>query len=237
MLGYHDRLHARHTSRLKSLRRLTGREHPARVAIVAGELRRRRQPRYLEVGVNTGVVFLHVRARSKTGVDPAPVVPLFKRLVYPNTLLRGRLIRATSDEFFASLGPDERFDVVFVDGDHSFARSMRDIEHAVDHLAEGGVVLVHDCDPPTAQAAASDPQAARGGAWCGEVWRSVVMLRATRADLTIDVIDADFGIGVVRRRPSPTLGIEPGWVARMTYADLVADRGRLLGVRDEAAAG
>ncbi len=160
---------------------------------------------------------------------------LSKRWVHPNTLLRGRLVQATSDEFFASLAPNERFDVIFVDGNHSFAQSLRDIEHAVEHLADGGVVLVHDCDPPTAGAASADSRDAGGGPWCGEVWRSIVMLRATRPDLTVEVIDADFGIGMIRKRPSPSLDVDPNWVARMTYEDLAVDRRRLLGIRGEAA--
>ena len=213
-----------------------GREHPARVAIVAAELRRRRRPRYLEIGVDTGVLFLHVRAWRKTGVDPLAAVPLSKRLLHLNTLLRGRLLPTPSDEFFASLAPDDRFDIVFVDGDHHYEQSLRDVEHALDHLAEGGVVFVHDCDPPTAQAASPDPRDASGGPWCGEVWKTIVTLRATRSDLSVEVIDADFGIGVICRRPSPTLEIETDLVAGMTYDDLVADRVGLLGIRDEPAA-
>ena len=211
MLGDDDRLHARHTRRLNFLRRLIGREHPARVAIVAAELRRRRRPRYLEIGVNTGVLFLHVRAWRKTGVDPFAAVPLNKRLLHPNTLFRGRLLHTSSDEFFASLAPNERFDIVFVDGDHRFEQSLRDVEHALDHLVDDGVVLVHDCDPPTRQAASPDPRDAAGGPWCGEVWKTIVTLRATRSDLSVEVIDADFGVGVIRAAPLPHAGDRGGF--------------------------
>ena len=182
------------------------------------------------------MLFLHVRAWRKTGVDPFAAVPLSKRLLHPNTLLRGRLLQTPSDEFFSSLASDERFDIIFVDGDHRFEQSLRDVEHALDHLADGGVVLVHDCDPPTPQAASPDPRDATGGPWCGEVWRTIVLLRATRADLSVEVLEADFGVGVIHRLPSPTLELEPGSVAGMTYEDLVADRVRLLGIRDYPAA-
>jgi hypothetical protein len=40
------------------------------VGIVAAQLAARRRPRYLEIGVHTGVLFLHVRASAKVGVDP-----------------------------------------------------------------------------------------------------------------------------------------------------------------------
>ncbi len=214
------------------MRRFTGREHPARVAIVARELGRRARPRYLEIGVDTGVVFLHVRAARKTGIDPVDAVPTLKRLLHPNTLIRGRLQQTTSDEFFASLTPTEQFDVIFVDGDHGYQQSLRDVENALEHVADDGVVLVHDCYPPSAQAASVDPRDAGGGTWCGEVWKTIVTLRATRRDLTVEVMNTDFGVGVIHRRPSPTLDLDPGWIAQMTYADLVADRERLLGIRD-----
>ena len=128
-------------------------------AAIAG----RGRGRYLEVGVNTGVVFLHVRATRKVAVDPAPAIPRWKWLLHPNTLLRGRLVHATSDAYFQALPAAERFDVVFIDGDHRFAQTLRDIESALDHLAAGGVVFVHDCDPPSAAAASADPAAAGDG--------------------------------------------------------------------------
>ena len=40
--------------------------------------------------------------------------------------------------------------MIFIDGDHSFEQSRRDVEHALAHLAPEGVILVHDCNPPTA---------------------------------------------------------------------------------------
>lgn len=213
------------------LRRLIGREHPARVAIVAAELRRRSRPRYLEIGVDTGVLFLHVRARHKTGVDPVGAVRPMKRLLHPNSLLRGSLLTVTSDAFFAALAPDARFDVIFVDGDHGFEQSLRDVEHALDHLAEDGVVLVHDCDPPTAEAASADPRDARGGPWCGEVFKTIATLRATRPDLIVEVLEIDFGVGVIRRGTSAPLDIDPAQIASMSFTDLAADRERLLGIR------
>ena len=94
-------------------------------------------------------------------------------------------------------------------------------------------VLVHDCDPPTPrEQPRPTPGDAAGGPWCGEVWKTIVTLRATRPDLSVEVIDADLGIGVIRRRPSPTLEIEAGALDQMTFDDLVADRVRLLGIRD-----
>jgi hypothetical protein len=215
---------------VNAVRELLGRELPPRVAIVQAELDRFTRPRYLEIGVNVGALFLHVRAAQKVAVDPVERIPRWKWLGHPNTALRGRFVNRTSDEFFDALDPDERYDVVFVDGLHTHEQSRRDVENALAHLGEGGVVLVHDCNPPTAEAAGPDPDATRGEGWCGEVWRTIVELRATRGDLVVEVLDTDFGIGVIRRGASTPIEL-PTPVARLTYAELDADRERLLGLK------
>jgi hypothetical protein len=214
-----------------SLRAALGRELPPRVGVVRSELARFARPRYLEIGVGTGIVFLHVRARRKLGVDPVARVPRWKWFLYPNTVLRGSFFTATSDRFFAALDPRARFDVAFVDGDHSFEQSLRDVEHAIAHLSPDGVVLVHDCNPPSAAAASPDSADSAGGPWCGEAWKAIAYLRAGREDITVEVLDVDYGIGVIRRGRGPALDLDPAAIERMTYADLDADRERLLGLR------
>jgi SAM-dependent methyltransferase len=211
------------------VRRVLGRPLPPRVEIVQAELDRFRRPRYLEIGVNVGVLFLHVRARRKVGVDPVPRIPRWKRLGHPNTAVRGRLLATTSDEYFASIEPGETFDVVFVDGLHTHEQSLRDVENALAHLSTDGVVLVHDCNPADALAGGPDPEATGDAGWNGEVWKTIVHLRATRADLDVRVLDTDFGVGVVRRgegSPGPG-GLD---AATLTYDDLAARREELLGL-------
>lgn len=215
---------------MSRLRKALGREHPPRVAIVAAQLAARRRPRYLEIGVHTGVLFLHVRASAKVAVDPEPRIPELKRLLHPNTVLRGRVIRATSDQFFTALPRGKHFDVVFIDGHHSFDQSSRDIANSLSNLRPGGVVLVHDCNPPTEAAASPDPAGAGEGPWCGDVWKAIAHLRATRSDLRVRVLDTDCGVGVIDRGESETIELDAAQLATMTYADLDADRERLLGL-------
>jgi hypothetical protein len=212
------------------LRRLLGRELPPRVAIVQAELDRFARPRYLEIGVNVGVLFLHVRAAEKVAVDPVNRIPRWKWLGHPNTALRGRFVNATSDRFFGDLDPRARFDVVFVDGLHTHEQSRRDVDNALAHLGDEGVVLVHDCNPQSEAAAGPDPDATEGEGWCGEVWKTIVELRATRDDLTVEVLDTDYGIGVIRGGTSNPIEL-PAPVERLTYAELEAERVRLLGLR------
>jgi len=66
------------------------------------------------------------------------------------------------------------------------------------------------------------------------VYKTIVALRATRPDLAVDTIAADFGIGVIRPGEGETLELEPAAVEAMTWVDLDRDRTRLLGLRDPA---
>ena len=219
---------------MNPIRRLLGRPLPPRVAIVQAEINRFSAARYLEIGVKNGVLFLHVRARRKIGVDPMPAVPAWKRALHPNTLLRGCLIAATSDAYFARLRPDQRFDVVFVDGDHAYRQSLRDVENALARLTPGGVILVHDCNPKTARAASPDPREVGEGAWCGDVWKAIAHLRASRPDLSVETLDVDFGIGIIRPQRAgerPALDLDTASLDGMRYADLEANRAELLGLR------
>jgi hypothetical protein len=215
---------------MSKLRQLLGRPHPPRVAIVAAELRSRRRPRYLEIGVHTGVLFMHVRATAKVGVDPDPMIPALKWALHPNSVTRGRIIQTTSDVFFKALTPGGHFDVIFIDGDHSFDQSLRDVENSLAMLARGGVILVHDCNPPTAAAASPDPAGAGTGPWCGDVWKTIAHLRATRSDLRVHVLDTDCGVAVIERGESEPINLDPTLLSLMDYEDLFADRTRLLGL-------
>jgi hypothetical protein len=214
---------------MNPLRRLLNRPLPARVGIVQAELDRFARPRYLEIGVHTGVLFLHLRARRKLAVDPEPRVPRWKRLGHPNTALRGRVVAMLSDEFFAQLDPAARFDVVFVDGLHLHEQALRDIDNALGHLAADGTIFVHDCNPTSAVSAGRDPAATGDAGWSGDIWKAIAHLRAHRTDLTVETLDTDSGIGVVRRGSNPHPSGEA--VIDLGYEDLAGRRVELLGLR------
>jgi len=208
---------------------------PPRTRLLQRELDRSSGRRYLEIGVGDGGVFLNLSARRKTAVDPEGL-PLGRRLRHPSSLLRGRVHAMKSDDFFASAVSDREFDVCFVDGYHTWDQALRDVENCLARTPDDGVVVMHDCNPPNEPAGMRDPaEAARrpdgDGTWCGDVWKAVVLMRASRRDLQVEVLDTDYGLGIVRKRPSEPIAVTPGDVLQMTYGDLDADRERLLGLR------
>ncbi len=172
--------------------------------------------RFLEIGVQFGHVGDRVGASFKYGVDPAPQRNAESKY--------HRFFRGPSDDFFATLDRDTQFDVVLVDGLHHADQVERDVDNALQHLAPGGVIVMHDCNPAT-ELAQRVPRVT--GVWNGDCWKAMVSLRQ-RPDLDAFTIAADHGIGVVRKLPNPDR--LTGVSASPAYAALEADRKRLLGL-------
>lgn len=138
---------------------------------------------YLEVGVQRGHVFRLMRVADKVGVDPDP--------------LSAATVHETSDAYFAALDPAVRFDLIFIDGLHLSEQVERDVANALAHLSEGGVIMLHDCDPPSELAGGREMCS---GFWCGDVWRAWVAWRRLLAPWIYQnfTVDADLGLGVIR---------------------------------------
>ena len=172
---------------------------------------------YLEIGVRNGDSFIPIRCKHKIGVD----------IQIPHFLMEGVFYEMSSDEFFEK--HPKNFDVAFIDGDHTYEQSLRDVENCLKWMNPNGVILIHDCNPTDSYMAS--PTLIYGHPnWCGEVWKTIVNLRS-RSNLSVYVLDCDFGVGVVRKVPPLThLHIGKDLLKFMDYNDLKADRENLLGL-------
>ena len=94
----------------------------------------------------------------------------------------------------------ERFDLIFVDSHHTYACSLRDLSAALALLVPGGVIVVHDCNPLTREAAAPDFVP---GAWNGESYRALIDLCLGNPRLDYFTIDIDEGCAVIMKPRSP----------------------------------
>jgi len=166
---------------------------------------------YLEIGVQYGANLFRINVQCKIAVDPNFSFLNFRTLgLFLKYNKRAHITyhRCTSDEYFDHIEPGSTFDLVFVDGLHTYDQSLRDVNNALNYLSEGGLVLLHDCNPGTeaeACPAQSCQQAAEyklpgwTGVWCGDVWKTICNLRAFRDDLNVFVLDCDLGVGVITR--------------------------------------
>ncbi|BBY59820.1 class I SAM-dependent methyltransferase [Mycolicibacterium sarraceniae] len=216
-----------------------------RIRSVQRALEGRLRPVYLEIGVSRGQAFQKIGADVKIAVDPAFRIAQRTREIADARARVTRYFEMTSDDFFsnhAELLEHNPVDVALIDGLHTYEQVVRDVENTLRYLKDDGVIFLHDCNPPFELAgrraeswdefmkSQSGPVAI--GIWNGDVWKAIVELRSTHDDLVVGVLKCDQGVGFVRKgRPESTLPYTVQEVAALTYADLKADRKRLLNLK------
>ena len=92
---------------------------------------------------------------------------------------------------------DQRYDVILVDPFHAYETSLRDLRLALDLLADGGTVIVHDCDPPSEEVATTQFNAE---SWAGVTYKAYLDFVTERDDLVYFTVDTDWGCGVIRKK-------------------------------------
>jgi hypothetical protein len=150
----------------------------SRTDILNTLIRRYRYRTYLEIGVGRRRNFQSIIAPIKHGVDS----------------VRNATFKMSSDEFFNC--NTNTYDLIFIDGLHEYEQVTRDIENSLRVLNPGGTVVVHDCNP-TSEVFQIIPRVSKY--WTGDVWKAIARLRMTRVDLSVVVVDTDWGCGIIRR--------------------------------------
>jgi hypothetical protein len=154
--------------------------------------------RYLEIGAGSGIIFKLIQVDEKDAVDPgiddqfisndeAKKGVTYEHLNYP----------MTSDEFFENHAPNlEKYDIIFIDGLHEHEQVDKDIESSLKYLNEGGIIVIHDCNPQD-EVAQIVPRI-RQLQWNGDVWKSIVKYRASNPELQLMSVelpdDADVAV-------------------------------------------
>lgn len=216
-----------------------------RIRAVQRALAMRSEPVYLEIGVSRGQAFQRISADVKIAVDPAFKLTDRVRERADAKARVARYFETTSDAFFANektLLEQHPVDVALIDGLHTYEQVVRDVENTVRYLKDDGVIFLHDCNPPfelagrRAESWEEFMAQQKGplviGIWNGDVWKAIVQLRSTRPDLIVGVFKRDQGVGFVRKgTPESTLSYSVDEVRALTYADLKADRKRLLNLK------
>ena len=155
----------------------------SRKFIIQDILENQKYTSYLEIGCFDDELFAHVNVKNKIGVDP----------------VSGGTIRLTSDQFFRE--NEKTFDLVFIDGLHTYHQVKKDIQNSLKFLNKNGIILLHDCLPNNFYEQAT-PRCQ--WTWNGDVWKAIVECRINK-DLDVYTCYADFGIGVIFKRPNKNL--------------------------------
>ena len=167
---------------------------------------------YLEIGCWTGGS-LELSSARTIAVDPQFRLPTSVIGQKPACLL----FQMTSDAFFRQYSPSallgQPLDMAFLDGMHLAEFLLRDFINTERHCRKNSVIFLHDCAPVDATITdrAIETERRRTGNhpgwWAGDVWKTVVTLKAARPDLMFTAWDAaPTGlIGITNLDPTSTV--------------------------------
>ncbi len=148
-----------------------------RIAAVSLLINKFKNPSYLEIGCQTNALFNSIASSKKIGVDPCS----------------GGNVKMTSDEFFKS--NKTKFDVVFIDGLHTYEQVRRDVINAIRFLNPGGWIGLHDMLPSdwTEQHVPNISM----GPWTADGWKVAFELKETEG-IEFKILKIDKGVGIIK---------------------------------------
>lgn len=138
---------------------------------------------YLELGVYDGLTLNKIYSLSSktTGVDIVDI--------RPNKISSFYL--GKTDDFF--IQNKETYDMIFIDGDHSFEQVKKDFENSMSILNKHGIIILHDTDPVSIEYL--DP------GYCGDSYKMLPYLN-TQSKYQLDVITLpinEAGLTIIKR--------------------------------------
>jgi hypothetical protein len=139
---------------------------------------------YLEIGVYHSWNWVNIVCEQKTAVDPDPNIP---------TPEGGDFFNMRSDDFFSQLPAETSYDIIFIDGLHEAPQVKKDIENSLAYLSPGGIIILHDMNPPKYEHTTTGID----GCWTGDCYKAILSYGAARP-FTYYTIDTDWGVGVLR---------------------------------------
>jgi hypothetical protein len=159
---------------------------PSRIDIIQKLINLKKYNSYLEIGCDKNENFSKININKKVGVDPRT----------------GGTHRMTSDTFFQK--NKEFFDIIFLDGLHTYEQTINDIKNSLTYLNQNGIIIVHDCLPKKIW---NQIVPRLYGHWNGDVWKAIVETR-TFKNVDCYTCVADHGLGIILKRKNQNILLE-----------------------------
>lgn len=170
--------------------------------------------KYLEIGYYKGWSFDQVKCDMKTAVDPEPCKTPQQEMTKFGSVIEdpeGMIFKMKSDDFFFSKGVTDarlrlahernglsyepaKYDIIFIDGLHAWHQVSKDIENALNNLSDGGVIVLHDCNPPQYEHTTSGID----GCWTGDTYKAAIDFRVEHPGVMFYTVNTDWGVGVIK---------------------------------------
>jgi hypothetical protein len=187
---------------------------------------------YLEIGVDQGLTFNGLSFEHKVAVDPR-----FRFDVAEFQRDGVEFHATTSDQYFIRYGSSRKFDIVFLDGLHTFQQTFRDFCNSLACSHDRTVWLIDDVFPTDVYSAwPNQSEAVRfrkeaggeGPAWHGDVFKIVFALHDFFPMFSYVTLGAGANFQALVWK-SPRTGYSPIFstleaIERLTYFDMLNHR-------------
>lgn len=88
------------------------------------------------------------------------------------------------------------FDVIFIDGLHTYEQVRKDVTNSLNFLSTNGFIFLHDLTPRNFL---EENVPRLQPVWTGDVWKVAVELAKTEG-IDFFVINADHGVGILKKK-------------------------------------
>ena len=208
--------------------------------------------KYLEIGVWGGDTFFPIKIPIKVAVDPCFVFNPEERKKNGTYFFQ-----IESDEFFKKLdsgklnlqndGLNEKikFDVIFIDGYHTFEQSYRDFKNSLKYSHERTLWLIDDTVPPDIYSSLPNPIISRykrklagleGGDWMGDVYKTIFAIHDTFPEISYCTLMGGNPQTVLWKTPSnkrkPYFASQ-SVIENLTYYDMIQHAKILMPIDEE----
>lgn len=161
---------------------------------------------YLELGIYKNETFNSINCANKTSVDSHHDCDY----------------KMSTDDFFEI--NKNKFDIIFIDANHTEPFLTRDILNGLKCLNDGGVIVCHDVNPPDEYSQVDENNLYQ------TAWKAFVKFRLTSNFLTYALPD-DCGLGIIDTKyPSDAISFE--LPSDLKYSDLEENRELYLGFKN-----
>ncbi|ACB82358.1 hypothetical protein Mpop_4252 [Methylorubrum populi BJ001] len=145
-----------------------------------------------------------------------------------------QLHAASSDEYFYSIGKEERFNVILLDGVHTFEQTYRDLQNALLCLEDGGVIIIDDIMPNSYLASLPDinlvarirkQSQSEDQSWMGDVYKLAFLIEGYFQQFSFAAVRETGRQLVMWRAPRRAASMRPmrlEHICRLGYADALA---------------
>jgi hypothetical protein len=193
---------------------------------------------YLEIGVHLGATFNNVVYAEKVGVDPE-----FLFDIDSYAAQHTRFYNMTSDRFWSAMPEKGKFDLIFLDGLHTFEQTYRDFCASIAMSHEKTIWLIDDVMPTNFISSLRNYRQVarirklfqtRGTSWMGDVFKVIFAIHDFFPQYNFATLK---GHGQTVVWYDPRLNFEPKWdslrkIESLNYMDYLKHRDSVMKIID-----